>query len=107
MNNKIEDMDDVADILNKIPNDFNLNWDEFYQNYPEINTMSFEEREKWKIFTRKAIYHFVNQLNIDGLCNKSYDIGYEEGIKNSNDRLEDVKDTIKEKIENILDEVLN
>jgi len=106
MKNEIKYMDDIADILNKVPAQFESLWSELYQFYPDVNTLSFSEREQWKLFTKKIVNHFVNNLKIDDMCNTSFDIGraeskedttfeltdkFSEIIEDASDKLEQLK----------------
>ena len=44
---------------------FDSNWKEHYSYYPEVNTLSYEERQKWQDFTWKVVNDLVGTLNND------------------------------------------
>ena len=56
---------DTLDKLSNIGKTFDNNWKEHYSHYPEVNTLSYEERQKWQDFTWKIVNDLVVDLQND------------------------------------------
>jgi hypothetical protein len=86
MNNK-----KYEETLNKLTNigrTFDINWKEHYSHYPEVNTLSYIERQKWQEFTWKVVNDLMGDLSND-----------------FQDVIDDTRDDIIEKVKDAIDNV--
>ena len=103
-NTKITKYDDIVQKLNDIPREYESNWKEIYQFYPEVIDLSYEERRKWDDFAWKILEHSIGNINLEEMCNISYDTGYKEGVGNSKDS---IKDKLINRLNKTITEVIN
>jgi len=84
MNNK--KYEDTLDRLSNIGRTFDINWKEHYSHYPEVNNLSYEERQKWQDFTWKVVNDLIGDLSND-----------------FQDVIEDTRDAVIEEVKDALD----
>ena len=80
--------DETLDKLSNIGKTFDINWKEHYSHYPEVNSLSYEDRQKWQEFTWKIVNDLIGQLSND-----------------FQDVIEDTHDAIIEKVKDAIDNI--
>jgi hypothetical protein len=71
--------------LTNIGRTFDINWKEHYSHYPEVNSLSYTERQKWQEFTWKVVKDLMGDLSND----------FQDVIDDTHDNIiERVKDAI-------------
>ena len=87
MNNK--KYEDTLNKLSNIGRTFDINWKEHYSHYPEVNTLSYEERQKWQDFTWKVVNDLIGNLETDfmDVIDETRDVTIEE-IKDAIDAMQ-------------------
>ena len=105
MNNKLTNYEDIAQAITDIPLKYHSNWKETYQFFPEVCNLPYQEREKWKEFAWKILADNIENINLNKMCEVSFNTGYKEGKADVNYNSEEVKTIVRQKLNAICNEL--
>ena len=101
MNNK-----KYKETLNKLSNigrTFDINWKEHYSYFPEVNNLSYEERQKWQEFAWKIVNGLIGDLSND--FQDIIEATHDEVIEKVKDAIEATHDEVIEKVKDAIDNI--